>query len=141
MASPHQAAPGFSAWPRVRQTDWRVQRAAQATPQQVADRHFVKAVTSRTLPMLRDAGVVILTGTDAGFLNSFNYPGFSLHDELELYVKLGLTPREALNAQWLNAALTQGRDALAARHLRIAFANVDAQGIAALMRRLDGFRP
>ncbi|MNC63844.1 Imidazolonepropionase [compost metagenome] len=46
--------------------------------------------------MLRDAGVVILTGTDAGFLNSFNYPGFSLHDELELYVKLGLTPREAL---------------------------------------------
>ncbi|MNT34747.1 Imidazolonepropionase [compost metagenome] len=40
--------------------------------------------------------MVILTGTDAGFLNSFNYPGFSLHDELELYVKLGLTPREAL---------------------------------------------
>lgn len=32
-------------------------------------------------------------------------------------------------------------DALAARHLRIAFANVDAQGIAALMRRLDCFRP
>ena len=83
--------------PGIRATyDWRVQRAAQATPQQVADRHFVKDVTARTLPMLRDAGVVILTGTDAGFLNSFNYPGFSLHDELELYVKLGLTPREAL---------------------------------------------
>ena len=32
-------------------------------------------------------------------------------------------------------------DAEAARHLRIAFANVDAEGIAALMRRLDGFRP
>lgn len=83
--------------PGIRATyDWRVQRAAQATPQQVADRHFVKDITARTLPMLRDAGVVILTGTDAGFLNSFNYPGFSLHDEMALYVKLGLTPREAL---------------------------------------------
>lgn len=83
--------------PGIRATyDWRVQRAARATPEQVADRHFVKDVTARTLPMLRDAGVVILTGTDAGFLNSFNYPGFSLHDELALYVKLGLTPREAL---------------------------------------------
>ncbi|WP_292084338.1 MULTISPECIES: amidohydrolase family protein [unclassified Brevundimonas] len=83
--------------PGIRATyDWRVERAARATPQQIEDRHFVKEVTSRTLPMLRDAGVVILTGTDAGFLNSFNYPGFSLHDELELYVKLGLTPREAL---------------------------------------------
>lgn len=83
--------------PGIRATyDWRVQRAAQATPQQVEDRHFVKDVTARTLPMLRDAGVTILTGTDAGFLNSFNYPGFSLHDELELYVTLGLTPREAL---------------------------------------------
>jgi len=83
--------------PGIRATyDWRVQRAAQATPQQVEDRHFVKDVTARTLPMLRDAGVTILTGTDAGFLNSFNYPGFSLHDELELYVSLGLTPREAL---------------------------------------------
>jgi imidazolonepropionase-like amidohydrolase len=83
--------------PGIRATyDWRVQRAAQATPQQVEDRHFVKEVTSRTLPMLRDAGVTILTGTDAGFLNSFNYPGFSLHDEMALYVTLGLTPREAL---------------------------------------------
>lgn len=83
--------------PGIRATyGWRVERAAKATPQQVEDRHFVKDVTARTLPMLRDAGVVILTGTDAGFLNSFNYPGFSLHDELELYVKLGLTPREAL---------------------------------------------
>ena len=32
-------------------------------------------------------------------------------------------------------------DAEGARHLRIAFANVDTGGIAALMRRLDGFRP
>ena len=85
--------------PGIRATyDWRVQRAAQATPEMVAARHHVEEVTSRTLPMLRDAGVTILAGTDAGFLNSFNYPGFSLHQELALYVQLGLTPREALAA-------------------------------------------
>jgi imidazolonepropionase-like amidohydrolase len=46
--------------------------------------------------MLRDAGIPILAGTDAGYLNSFNYPGIGLHDELQRYVEAGLTPREAL---------------------------------------------
>jgi len=31
------------------------------------------------------------------------YPGFSLHEELELLVKAGLTPMEALQAATLNA--------------------------------------
>ena len=48
------------------------------------------------LPLLRDAGIPILAGTDAGYLNSFNYPGQGLHDELQRYVEAGLTPREAL---------------------------------------------
>ena len=46
--------------------------------------------------MLRDAGIPILAGTDAGYLNSFNYPGQGLHDELQRYVEAGLTPRDAL---------------------------------------------
>jgi imidazolonepropionase-like amidohydrolase len=88
--------------------DWRVQRAAQATPEMVAARHRVEEVTLTTLPLLRDAGVRILAGTDAGFLNSFNYPGFSLHDELELYVANGLTPREALAASVINGPALMG---------------------------------
>ena len=89
--------------PGIRGTyGWRVERAAQATPQMVADRHFVEEVTLQTLPLLRQAGVRILAGTDAGYLNSFNYPGFSIHDELALYVKNGLTPREALEASVIN---------------------------------------
>ena len=44
----------------------------------------------------RGAGIPILAGTDAGYLNSFNYPGPGLHDELARYVEAGLTPREAL---------------------------------------------
>lgn len=89
--------------PGLRATyDWRVQRAAQATPEMVAARHHVATVTAQTLPMLRDAGVTLLAGTDAGFLNSFNYPGFSLHHELALYVRLGLTPQQALAASVIN---------------------------------------
>jgi hypothetical protein len=36
------------------------------------------------------AGVPFLSGTDLG--NPFLFPGFSLHDELELFVQAGLTP-------------------------------------------------
>jgi imidazolonepropionase-like amidohydrolase len=97
--------------PGLRATyDWRIQRAAQATPEMVAARHHVSTVTSQTLPMLRDAGVTLLAGTDAGFLNSFNYPGFSLHQELALYVRLGLTPQEALAASVINGPHFLGQE-------------------------------
>lgn len=95
--------------PGLRATyDWRVERAAQATPEMVRARHFVEEVTLKTLPLLRQAGVRILAGTDAGYLNSFNYPGFSLHDELALYVANGLTPREALEASVINGPALLG---------------------------------
>jgi imidazolonepropionase-like amidohydrolase len=48
------------------------------------------------MPMLVAAGIPILAGTDAGYLNSFNYPGEGLHEELERYVESGLTPQQAL---------------------------------------------
>ena len=51
--------------------------------------------------MLRDAGIPILAGTDAGYLNSFNYPGIGLHDELARYVEAGLTPAQALRTATL----------------------------------------
>jgi imidazolonepropionase-like amidohydrolase len=41
------------------------------------------------------AGVGVLAGTDAH--GPFNVPGFSLHDELELFARGGLTPHEALD--------------------------------------------
>jgi len=83
--------------PGLRKTyDWRVERAAKATSAQVAARHKEYELSLKVLPMLRDAGIPILAGTDAGYLNSFNYPGEGLHEELERYVEAGLTPREAL---------------------------------------------
>jgi imidazolonepropionase-like amidohydrolase len=77
---------------------WRVERAAKATPEQIAARHQNYHQVAAVLPMLQQAGVTIMAGTDAGFLNSYNYPGIGLHDELSLFVKEGMTPAQALSA-------------------------------------------
>jgi imidazolonepropionase-like amidohydrolase len=79
-----------------RSDEWRVQRAAKADAVAIAQRHAHYEQLAAVLPMLQRAGVTILTGTDAGFLNSFNYPGVGLHDELAFYVDKGLTPAQAL---------------------------------------------
>lgn len=55
---------------------------------------------------MRRAGVGMLAGTDPPTRDVF--PGFSLHDELGLLVKAGLTPLEALQAATLNAAKCLG---------------------------------
>ena len=55
------------------------------------------------------AGVGILAGTDTPAL--FNYPGFSLHEELQLLVRSGLTPLQALQVATLNAARFLGKEA------------------------------
>ena len=48
------------------------------------------------------AGVRILAGSDTP--NPYVFPGTSLHDELELFVKSGLTPAEALRCATLRPA-------------------------------------
>ena len=59
----------------------------------------------RSLQIVRDlhrAGVPLLAGTDTP--NPYTYPGFSLHDELQLLVNAGLTPLEALQSATRDAA-------------------------------------
>jgi len=94
----HSKDPGLAyIGPGLRKTyDWRIERAAKATPEQVAARHKEYDLSARVLPMLVEAGIPVLAGTDAGYLNSFNYPGEGLHEELERYVEAGLTPQQAL---------------------------------------------
>ncbi|HEV2297513.1 MAG TPA: amidohydrolase family protein [Candidatus Acidoferrales bacterium] len=57
---------------------------------------------------MQRAGVNILAGTDT--LNPYCFPGFSLHDELGLLVKAGLSPMEALQAATLNPARFMGKE-------------------------------
>ena len=77
---------------------WRVERAAKADAAAIAARHAQFESEAAVLLMLQRAGVTIMAGTDAGFLNSFNYPGIALHQELALFVEKGLTPAQALAA-------------------------------------------
>ncbi len=81
---------------------WRVKRAAADSREAIALRHTVFEKSAGLLPLLHKAGVTIIAGTDAGYLNSFDYPGQSLHTELALMVQYGLTPLEALQASIIN---------------------------------------
>jgi imidazolonepropionase-like amidohydrolase len=54
------------------------------------------------------AGVPFLAGSDV--MNPLVFPGFSLHEELQLLVKTGFTPMEALQAATRNAAQFLGLD-------------------------------
>jgi imidazolonepropionase-like amidohydrolase len=92
---------GFLAYvgPGLRKTyQWRIDRAAKATPEEISERHREYQQTAAVLPLLEKAGVTIMAGTDAGYLNSFDYPAIGLHQELALYVENGLSPAEALAA-------------------------------------------
>ena len=89
--------------------EWRIERAAKATSAQVEARHREYELSLKVLPMLRDAGIPILAGTDAGYLNSFNYPGEGLHEELERYVEAGLTPQQALVTATITGPAFLGR--------------------------------
>lgn len=77
-----------------------LRRAGGVTP---ADSMVVRSYFSfdRTRD-LKDAGVKLLAGTDMP--QAFVYPGFSLHDELVLLVRSGLTPLEALRTATYNPA-------------------------------------
>lgn len=60
----------------------------------------------QTLAMTREmhaAGVPLITGTDSPH-------GFSLHRELELYVRAGITPTAALRAATIEAARALGEN-------------------------------
>jgi imidazolonepropionase-like amidohydrolase len=61
-----------------------------------------------TVFALKQAGVGIIAGTDTP--SPFVAPGFSLADELELYVKAGLSPQEAIRTATYNPALFLGRE-------------------------------
>jgi len=56
------------------------------------------------------AGVPFLAGTDTA-AGVYVLPGFSLHEELQLFVRAGFTPLEALQTATLNPALFLGREA------------------------------
>jgi imidazolonepropionase-like amidohydrolase len=64
------------------------------TPDRVSYLDKIADFNIRLVKAFKDAGVAMVAGTDSG--TSGVVWGFSLHDEIELLVKAGLTPEEAL---------------------------------------------
>ena len=91
---------------------WRVDRAAKDDAAAVIARHQSFETAAHLIPWLYQAGVPFLAGTDAGYLNSYNYPGIGLHDELAMMVHYGLPIHEALKASIINgpAFFNQSKD-------------------------------
>jgi hypothetical protein len=59
-------------------------------------------MVEKMLVALKDAGALLLSGTDAAI--PFIVPGFGLHDELEALVSIGFSPYDALRTSTYNPA-------------------------------------
>jgi imidazolonepropionase-like amidohydrolase len=92
-------APRFP--PQVR----RAQRsgALEVPPDQKAAYREAFPAMLRLLKAIHDAGVTIIPGTDA-------LAGYTLHHELELYVRAGIPPAEVLRMATWTPALVMGVD-------------------------------
>jgi imidazolonepropionase-like amidohydrolase len=72
------------------------------TPGYIAYQKREYAETLKGIKLAQQLGVQLLAGTDV--VAPYTYPGFSLHEELQLLVEAGLTPREALRTATVNPA-------------------------------------
>lgn len=101
--------------PKVEQDYWFGDVTEEGTPSYLAanenwaetERAVFELTLSYLKPML-DNGTKFLAGTDTG--NPNIYPGFTLHDELELFVEAGFTELEALQTATLNPAIFVKRE-------------------------------
>jgi imidazolonepropionase-like amidohydrolase len=80
--------------------------AAGTPPALALIRRNVFAQQVRLVGAMQRAGVPLLIGTDVS--NAWLVPGYSVHDELALFVQAGLTPAEALRAATLSPARYAG---------------------------------
>ena len=95
--------------PRALRTRWTERRKAYIA--QVGDEGMTAAaaladVSARAVRDLQAAGAKILAGTDA--FDAFVIPGHSLHQELQLMVKGGMSPAQALRSATAEAAAYRG---------------------------------
>jgi imidazolonepropionase-like amidohydrolase len=114
LDEPGQARdPGLQDVPEAQQKDWNVRGLIARTGWTQTDfEAFRKSRANQDL-FLRQfaaAGGRLAAGTDAA--NQMLVPGYSEHREMELLVRAGLTPREALRAATRNGAVLLGADSL-----------------------------
>ena len=77
--------------------------AQEAGAAQLEQSKKITAQYMRMIDVMRRAGVMMMAGSDGP--DPFVFPGFSLHEELQLLVKVGLRPAQALQAATFYPAL------------------------------------
>ena len=105
--------PALADVPPEQQRDWDVSgmiSRAGWTEQDFQAFRRSRAVQDLFVRLFVAAGGRVAAGTDAS--NQLLVPGYSQHREMELLVRAGLTPREALRAATRNAAVLLGVDSL-----------------------------
>jgi imidazolonepropionase-like amidohydrolase len=85
------------------------------------DEDAVRRIRAATIEATRAAHVGLLTGTDVS-PSRISFPGFTLHDELSLRVRQGLSTEEALETVTRNPAVFSGtlKDSGTVEHGKIA---------------------
>ena len=104
--------PGLPFWLRRSVEGWRVTAANQASAADSVAR-VSETRANRRLALIKklyDAKIPFLAGTDAPAGYDL-VPGASLHRELQLFVRAGLTPLQALQTATINPAIFFGRSA------------------------------
>jgi imidazolonepropionase-like amidohydrolase len=88
--------------PESVRAEWPAPPAAAMPPATAAMIQRVWDLYRSMVARMQADGVPLLAGTDTG--DPWSYPGAELHQELELLVKAGLTPAQALRTATINAA-------------------------------------
>ena len=91
--------------PASMREDWKPENGyltKYRTPAYIAFRKRAYDMTTKQMLVAHRLGVRFLAGTDVSA--AYTYPGFSLHDELGLFVESGFTPLEALRTATVNPA-------------------------------------
>jgi len=77
---------------------WRIQRMTNETPAQLQQRKDRLELLKKQLPVMQQAGIQLMAGSDAAALNTYVYPAESLLQELEIFQEAGLTPLQILQS-------------------------------------------
>jgi imidazolonepropionase-like amidohydrolase len=104
--------PGLAFWLRPSVESWRRAALTRAEATDSAARAAEERATRRLalIKRLHDAKVPLLAGTDAP--QGYDLvPGTSIHRELQLFVRAGLTPLQSLQTATLNPAVYFGKTA------------------------------
>ncbi len=97
--------PRMKYMPEAERKSWELKNipsVASNTPEDWAVEKKIYNKELEIVGIMNRAGVKFIAGTDVA--NPYCFPGFSLHDELSLFVQAGFTPFEALQTATYNAA-------------------------------------